>query len=366
MNTTQRRRFLNFIKNPKQSKPIVSPFLPHEDVIKKSLEYLNLPFSENKIQNEILLSQKLDYEPMFMTDCPELIFNWQVDEERSDENFEISVIQTEEGEWIRKFPQKEISWNEDAPRPVQTEEDHKKFVLVCEQIGDRESVIRNYYRTFRSEVGENGVLVLSHPHPSWLGYQINPQTIFYHWTDFKETFKRSMDALYEASLFVMSIALEEGIDFTSDSSFGLEMTSPQLFEEMDLPYIQSFAKWTHENNGLFWYHNCGFTRQLISDGYFNKFGADVIETIVPLPEGDNNLEESRKKIDSSICTRGNFNLISLRDGNPDEIKKQVGKMVKAVTGYPHIFSTADGILEGTPPENYITFVTETRSAIEKY
>ena len=133
---------------------------------------------------------------------------------------------------------------------MQTEEDHKKFVQVCEQVGDLETKTRNYYRAIRNEVGDNGIIILNHPHPSWLGYQINPQTIFYHWADFKETFKRSMDALYEASIFVMSIALEEGIDFTSDSSYGLEMTSPQLFEEMDLPYIQAFAKWTHENNGL--------------------------------------------------------------------------------------------------------------------
>ena len=91
----------------------------------------------------------------------------------------------------------------------------------------------------------------------------------------------------------------------------------------------------------------------------------MIETIAPPPEGDNNLEESREKIDSNICTKGNLNLHILRDGNPDQIKVQVEKMVKAVKGFPRIFSTADGVLEGTPPENYITFVTEVRSAIEK-
>ena len=70
------------------------------------------------------------------------------------------------------------------------------------------------------------MIVIGHPHPSWLGYQISPQTIFYHWNDYQETFIRSMEAIYEASLFVMTIAMQEGVDFMSDSSYGLEMTSP--------------------------------------------------------------------------------------------------------------------------------------------
>jgi uroporphyrinogen-III decarboxylase len=101
------------------------------------------------------------------------------------------------------------------------------------------------------------------------------------------------------------------------------------------------------------------------DGYFNKLGADVIETIAPPPEGDNDLEESRKMIDSTICSKGNFNLHMLRDGNPDEIKSHVEKMVKAVEGYAHIFSTADAVLDGTPPENYVTFVSEIKNLIER-
>jgi uroporphyrinogen-III decarboxylase len=173
-----------------------------------------------------------------------------------------------------------------------------------------------------------------------------------------------MDALFEASLFVMNIAIEEGIDFMSDSSYGLEMTSPALFAEMDLPYIQKFAQWTHERNGLFWYHNCGYTRKLIMDGTFNTLGADVIETIAPPPEGDNDLAESRKYVDPKICTKGNFNLNLLREGTPDQIAEKTQKMVRAVHGWKHIFSTADAVLPGTPPENFIAFTKTTREASE--
>lgn len=356
MATSPRQRFLSYVKDPKSSAPVISPFLPHPDVIKATLVCLQLPLAGDDVANEITLARELGYEPMFMTECSGLIFNWQIDESRSERDVALRAIQTRKGEWIRRSPREEVPWSDQSACAVRTPEDHEMLVCVCEEVGGREGEIREYFRTWRRKVGEEGVIVLGHPHPSWLGYQINPSDIFYHWNDNRQTFIRSMDAVYEASLFVMSIALEEGIDFMSDSSYGLEMTSPGLFAAMDLPYIQKFSEWTHQRSGLFWYHNCGFTRQLIMNGTFNTLGADVIETVAPPPEGDNDLAESRRNVDRRICTKGNLNLHLLRDGKPEEIAKQARAIVDAVRGYAHIFSTADAVLQGTPPENFIALV----------
>jgi uroporphyrinogen-III decarboxylase len=102
---------------------------------------------------------------------------------------------------------------------------------------------------------------------------------------------------------------------------------------------------------------------LIKEGVFNTLGADVIETIAPPPEGDNDLVESRASIDRSICTKGNLNLRLLRDGSPADIAKQASKIVNDVRGYAHIYSTADGVLQGTKPENFVTFVKAMREAL---
>jgi hypothetical protein len=357
---TPRQRFLAYVRDPEGARPVVSPFLPHPKVVRDTLAYLGLPIGDDDVQNEITLARVLDYEPMFMTDMPGLLFPWQVDESRSDENVETSVISTPKGEWVRRVPRRQVLWSHESGLPVQTEADHEKLVLVCEQVGEREGELRQYFRDWRQRVGEEGVIVIGHPHPSWLAYQISPQLIFYHWQDYQATFRRSMEAIYEASLFVMAIAMEEGIDFMSDSSYGLEMTSLKLFEVMDLPYIQAFANWTHERGGLFWYHNCGKTRQLILNGTFNRLGADVIETIAPPPEGDNDLAESRRHLSLGICTKGNIELTFLRDATPEQVAEEVCRMVKAVRGYPHIYSTADAVLPGTPPENFIAFVNTAR------
>ena len=362
MGHSPRDRFLSYVRAPQDARPVVSPFLPHPDVVQRTLRYLDLPVADDPVQDEILLARTLDYEPMFMTDCPGLIFPWQVDESRSDEAFEVSVIDTPKGPWVRRVPRAKNMWSGESGCPVQTEADHEMLVLVCEQIGDREQEVRSTFRQWRHRVGDAGVIVLGHPHPSWLGYQISPERIFAHWQDHEAVFRRSMDAIYEAALFVMDLALKEGIDFTSDSSYGLEMTSPVLFEAMDLPYIRAFADWTHERGGLFWYHNCGLTRRLILDGTFNRLGADVIETLSPPPEGDNDLAESRRYLNADICTKGNLSLPLLRDGSVERVVQETRKMVEATRGYAHIFSTADAVLLGTPPENLVAFVRTAREA----
>jgi hypothetical protein len=360
--TTPRQRFISYVRHPSTSPPIVSPFLPHADVVASTLKWLGLIACGDPVADEITLAQYLGYEPMFMTDCSGLIFNWRIDESRSSPQMTTRVIPTSLGEWRRECPREDVPWSDATACPVQTAHDYDLLVAVCDQVGDQEETIRTYFRDWRRRVGEEGVIVIGHPHPAWLGFQINPSNIFFHWNDFRQEYQRSMDAIFEASLFVMSIALQEGIDFMSDSSYGLEMTSPPLFAAMDLPYIQSFAAWTRKRDALFWYHNCGFTRQLIADGIFNSLGAHVIETLAPPPEGDNDLARSRRALDRSICSKGNLNLQLLRDGSPDQIVAEVYHIAEAVRGFPHIMSTADAVLPGTPPENYVTFVQEAKKA----
>jgi hypothetical protein len=362
MTISARQRFVSYVRDPRSTPRIVSPFLPHAEVIASTLAWLHLPVTGDAVADEIVLAEHLGYEPMFMTDCAGLIFPWEIDEARSTATTATRFIATPRGEWLRVSPREETPWSDDSGCPVRTSDDHAMLVAVCEQVGDREEAIRTYFRTWRQRVGEHGVIVIGHPHPAWLGFQISPSNIFYQWNDDRDAYQRSMDAVMQASLFVMSIAIDEGIDFMSDSSYGLEMTSPACFAAMDLPYIRAFASWTHERGGLFWYHNCGFTRQMIANGTFNTLGADVLETIAPPPEGDNDLAESRRALDPRVCSKGNLNLQILRDGETDRVEAEVRAIAHAVRGYPHIISTADGVLPGTRPENFVAFIRAGREA----
>jgi hypothetical protein len=354
---TPRQRFLSFVRGEPGARAVISPFLPHAEVINRTLSHLSLPpAGEDFVRNEIAVARALDYEPMFMTDCSGLIFPWQEDPARSNAEWIVSTIATRRGPWVRTLSRSLGQWGDESGFPVKTEEDHGMLVQVCEEIGEHEARIRAYFRDFRARVAEDGVIVIGHPHVSWLGYQASQQNLIFHKVDYPEAFARSMAAIMEASLFVFAIAMEEGIDFMSESCSGLEMTSPRDFDDLDLPVLVSLSAWTHERGGLFWYHNCGQTRELIRSGRFNRFSPDVLETIAPPPEGDNDLATSRRALDPGICSKGNLSLGTLHDGTVEDVIRETRALVQAVRGHRHIYSTADGVLEGTPPENFVAFV----------
>jgi uroporphyrinogen-III decarboxylase len=352
-----RKRFLDYVRGKAGARPVVSPFLPHPEVVVATLASLGLAVDQDdSVVNEIRLARALDYEPMFMTDCPGLLFPWKADANRSDENWVISSIQTNRGEWLQRVSCDVGQWGDESGFPVQTEQDHAMLVQVCAEIGEREQEIRRYFRDFRQRIGEEGVIVIGHPHVTWLAYQIGQQNLIFHYSDYPETFRRSMDAISEASLFIFHLALEEGADFTSDGTYGLEMTSLARYDRQDLPYLQRFVNWTHAQGGLFWYHNCGMTREMIRTGRFNLFQPDVLETIAPPPEGDNDLAESRRFLNPAICSKGNLSLHTLREGTVEDVTRETRALVAAVCRSKHIRSTADAVLPGTPPENLIAFV----------
>lgn len=360
-----RQRFLDYVRRVPGARAVVSPFLPQPELVAKTLRYLGLPDVGDPIANEIRLAEALDYEPMFMTDCPGLIFPWVEDADRSDEEWIVSTLSTPLGEWTRRVSRRLGTFGDESGFPVKTEVDHEKLVAVCSTIGEREGEIRRIFREWRQRVGEGGVIVIGHPHVTWLAYQIGPQNLIYHPLDYPEAFARSMEAIYQAALVVFDIAMQEGIDFMSESSYGLEMISPRQFEMQDLPYTRRLADYTHERGGLFWYHNCGKTRELIRCGAFDRLGADVIETIAPPPPGDNDLAESRRYLDAGICSKGNLSLHLLRDGSVEEVVAATKEMVRAVEGYAHIHSTSDAVFAETPVKNFMAFVRTAREEVER-
>jgi hypothetical protein len=303
---------------------------------------------------------------MFMTDCPGLMFPWREDETLSNEAWSVMTLPLPGMPWTRRVSRRLGVWGDENGFPVRSEDDYERLIAVAEAVDARENKIRGYFRRWRKRVGEDGVIVIGHPHVTWLGYQVSQRNLIYHEIDYRETFHRAMNAIYQAACFIFEIAISEGIDFMSESSSGLELTSPADFDRLDLPYLRALSAFTHACGSLFWYHNCGLTRQLILSGRFNGFDADVVETLAPPPEGDNDLCASRRALADGICSKGNLSLLLLRDGTPGEVAQATRDIVAAVdhagNGARHVISTADAVLSGTPPQNFIAFVEAARGA----
>ena len=362
-----RRRFPDCIKRPSESRPVVSPFCPHREVVAGALNRLGLPTTADPYDNEFCLARELEYEPMVFAACDSLIFPWIEDAERSGKDTIVSVLPTAKGTWMKRIHRAGGQLGgSDSRFPVSGEAEFDFFIHACEEVGEKENDIRRAFRTLRKKIGDNAVILINHPHVTWLGLQAGQQDLIFLYHDFPEKFRKAMDALASAAEFVFSIALEEEIDFMSEASYGMEMISVQYAEELDSPFLKRFSKWTHERDGMFWYHNCGASRKMIKDGFVNRFRPDVVETIAPPPEGDNDLVESRKYLDRSICSKGNMSLVLLREGTAAEVREATRRMVESVRGCAHIYSTADTVLQGTPPENLITFLRTARELLERY
>ena len=119
MSTSARARFLSYVRDPGSSPPVISPFLPHPDVVRDTLRFLGLSPSGDPVADEIVLARRLGYQPMFMTECSSLIFNWRIDETRSTGESCGRVITTAKGEWIRRSAREEIPWSDDDALPVE-------------------------------------------------------------------------------------------------------------------------------------------------------------------------------------------------------------------------------------------------------
>ena len=364
--SSPRQRFLDYVRRVPGARPVVSPFLPHGPLVDKTLEHLGLSTGGDRFENESRLARELGYEPMFMCGGTNLIFPWREDESRSDDDWVVSVLGTAEGEWVRRVSRHAGQFGDESGFPVQTEADHHKLVAVCEQIHDQEEAIRTYFRDCRQRAGEEGVIVIGHPHVTWLAYQISQQNMIFHALDYPEVYEASMEAIYRASLVLFEYAIEEGVDFMSESGYGMEMISPEQFAAQDVQYTRRLADWTHERGGLMWYHNCGQTRQLIEAGHFNELGCDVIETLAPPPDGDVcDLAASRRSLDEAICSKGNLNLHLLRVGTVEEVTQATRDMVRAVEGFAHIHSTADTPFAETPVDNFLAFITTAREEADR-
>lgn len=356
-----RARFIDYVRDPATHRPVVSPFLPKPDVLANALRHLSLPVTDDPIADEIALARAVDYEPMFMVGCTQFIFPWVLDEAGSDADTKLHTMETSAGTWTCRLPRSLTMGSTEASFPVQTEQDHHYLQAACAGVTNQAQEIRAFFRKWRRQVGDEGVIVIGHVNPWWLGHQIGQATWFLHWHDFESTYRQSMAAAYEASLFVFDIALEEGFDFMSASGLGLEMTSPDLYAAMDVPCLRDYARWTHDRGGLFWYHNCGRTSRFFENGDLSSLEADVLETVAPPPAGDNELAEARSQLRAATCSKGNLDLGLLRDGTPEQVIAATTSGVEATRGTAHIHSTADAVLPGTPPENFLAALQTARA-----
>ena len=97
---------------------------------------------------------------------------------------------------------------------------------------------------------------------------------------------------------------------------------------------------------------CGKLLDLVTET-----GLSCVEPIESPPQGDCDLQETKKQVGDKICLKGNISPFELQLASPQEVENMVIDRIKA--GAPnggYILSTCDMITQETPIENVYALV----------
>jgi len=170
-----------------------------------------------------------------------------------------------------------------------------------------------------------------------------------------ENYHQTCDLIREVNLKIIKAVFAAGADFVFLGAPGIEMLSPQIYEEFIVPNSRKITDEIHKLNGLVYCHICSPIEPLLSNGYYNEMGLDLFETLSPPPVGNvTDLAKAREILDDKICTRGNIGLDILLNGNEQEIAKATSEIIEATKGTKHMIAASDYLFYDIPLENLQT------------
>jgi len=137
----------------------------------------------------------------------------------------------------------------------------------------------------------------------------------------------------------------EGL-FLNCGSSSLNIVSPRLFAEWDLPVVRAVAEVAHRRNRIFHYHLHGKGRALLDE--LVEAGVTMICPLESPPKGDFVLREVKERFGGRLALKGGIDPFRLRDGSDAELEAQVRRSLEeAAPGGGYTLATGDGVLKDT-------------------
>ncbi len=146
--------------------------------------------------------------------------------------------------------------------------------------------------------------------------------------------------------------IEADIDAFSYAIHGLEILSPQIFDDFIVPYTRQINQWIRQAGLLSWHHCCGMMDGLIKMGYFDQMRPDVVESFSEPPEGDvTDLRVAREQLGGIMASRGAINSGHIRSQSPEQLRTRTRYVLESMQGFRHMIGATDALLPGTTLTN---------------
>jgi hypothetical protein len=152
----------------------------------------------------------------------------------------------------------------------------------------------------------------------------------------------------------------EGNDFGAQNA---ELVSPELFEELCIPFFREQNDWVHRNTAWkTWYHCCGSITRILP--MLIDSGVDVINPVQTSAAGMDPAWLKERFGGSVVLWGGGVDTQrTLPFASPEEVAAEVRERIRILApGGGFVFNPIHNIQQGTPPENIAAAYEAARAA----
>lgn len=137
----------------------------------------------------------------------------------------------------------------------------------------------------------------------------------------------------------------------------LSLSSLSFYEKYDLPFIKEVTARCKRAGLISHQHTCGRAAKIAQLDY-DETDLDVFEPLEPLPSGDIDLADAKKRWGNKLCLKGNLNTFDLMlRGTPEDVERASKAAIDvAAEGGGFILSTGDQVGRDTPDTNLVKMV----------
>jgi len=141
------------------------------------------------------------------------------------------------------------------------------------------------------------------------------------------------------------------------SSSSLNLSSPKIYKQFDLPVIKAVSAACKEAGVICHQHTCGRSRLIVEINYAET-DVNVMEPLERPPGGDVEFAEVKRRFGDKFCLKGNVNTFeTMLTGSTQDVESEAKACIAAAAaGGGFILSTGDQCGRDTPDENIYTLV----------
>ena len=180
---------------------------------------------------------------------------------------------------------------------------------------------------------------------------IGIQNFLYYLYDYQKDIESLYEVMFAKNIEALEIIARSPAKLiVAWEDTGTGLYSPDIFRNYIAPVLKKYSNIAHNNNKCILVHSCGLLKDIIMD--LVETGIDGLTDVSPLPTGNIDLIDIRKKVGRDFILTGGIDPTVIISPDKKVIEKNVIKLINDMKPYGNfILGSADSVPADTPIEN---------------